>query len=88
MSNTTILLTINNLLNTDLISCTRHLTVRSCFMTSANHNSKETEVAGDECDGEHHHDDNCDECKKKLHGALVDSLPPSVMLGQMLFTFI
>ncbi|XP_041365493.1 1-acylglycerol-3-phosphate O-acyltransferase Pnpla3-like [Gigantopelta aegis] len=65
----------------NLISCTRHLTVRSCFMTNARQNDEETEVAEDECDGDHHHDDNCDECKKKLHGALVDSLPPSVMLA-------
>ncbi|XP_067655192.1 1-acylglycerol-3-phosphate O-acyltransferase Pnpla3-like [Haliotis asinina] len=68
----------------NMISCTRHLSVRSCISTT-DAEEKDSETEQSEEDEEHDESDDedadCEECKKKLHGALVDSLPPSVMLA-------
>lgn len=46
--------------------------------------NEEGEEDYDECDGHHHpgERDPCEECKKKLQVALIDTLPPKVVAGE------
>lgn len=69
---------LNFLQKNNLISCTRHLTVKSTIVPI----TEEMDETGDEVDGHladnHHHGDNCDDCRKKKQVALIDTLPPIV----------
>jgi hypothetical protein len=74
---------------TELISCSRHLTVKSSIVSVEESSPPLIIVSTEECDDvdeEEGSDDSCDEedceeCKIKQKGALVDSLPPIVVEG-------
>ncbi|ESO97529.1 hypothetical protein LOTGIDRAFT_104376 [Lottia gigantea] len=64
-----------------LISCTRHLTVRSSITTKSltEDESMLDSLNSPSTSHNNHNEDECPECKKKLQVALLDSLPPSVV---------
>ena len=75
---------------TELITCSRHLSVKSSIVSVEESSSPlilvSTEECDDDVDEEEGSDDSCDEedceeCKIKQKGALVDSLPPIVVEG-------
>lgn len=76
---------------TDLISCTRHLSVKSsirpvhssCQLSAMDRESWEGEEEPiTEEEEEDFHGENCQECKQKVQGALTDTLPPTVAEGE------
>ena len=73
----------------ELITCSRHLTVKSSIVsveeksstfTLIPHDHTEVNEEGQDvpCDEEH-----CEECRQKQNGALMDSLPPIVVEGMI-----
>ena len=80
---------------TELITCSRHLTVKSSIVSVEENSPPLILVSTEECediDEEEGSDDSCDEddceeCKIKQKGALVDSLPPIVVEGMYKFIF-
>lgn len=76
---------------TDLISCTRHLSVKSsirpvhssCQLSAMDRESWDGEEEPiTEEEEEDPHGENCQECKQKVQGALTDTLPPTVAEGE------
>ncbi|XP_050409774.1 patatin-like phospholipase domain-containing protein 2 isoform X1 [Patella vulgata] len=64
----------------NLISCIRHLTVRSSITTKSLLEDGASEDVNESVMAHHNHnEEDCPECKKKLQVALLDSLPPSVV---------
>ncbi|KAL5006657.1 hypothetical protein ScPMuIL_015463 [Solemya velum] len=73
----------------NLISCTRHLSVMSTITPVLKPEKMDVVVENSEgeeedtCDAAAHHhpgeDEPCEECKKKLQVALIDTLPPKVV---------
>ncbi|KAK3101266.1 hypothetical protein FSP39_002246 [Pinctada imbricata] len=66
----------------NLISCTRHLSVRSSVMPVGDiysHHEKVTSHLEDSCDEtDSKNEEHCDDCRRKVQGALQDSLPTKV----------
>lgn len=65
----------------DLISCTRHLTVKSTIVPITEEMEETTDEVDSHMGDNHEHDHDCDDCRKKKQVALIDTLPPIVAEG-------